>query len=330
MGCLSGRGFLRRRNTLYFCYFIRTIKQPLAAATKKQMQKVTRQLKPDCADFRSVARALTIVENDLPGADDLLKKLTFPKNPPVIGITGPPGAGKSTLVNSLISGLLDKGSKIAVLAIDPTSPFNFGSLLGDRIRMAPHFNHPDVFIRSLATRGSLGGLSAKAIEMADVLRGAGFDYILVETVGVGQSEIEIAGLADITLLVLVPESGDEIQHIKSGLMEIADAFIVNKSDRAGADLFANNLKKIQNSAHPLPVFKTVASKNEGIDEVVSFIRSASPVTNVRKPLLLAEKAYRVIRQKRMADMDKTKLQQAIAEASGKVGFNIYSFIERYL
>ncbi|MGZ3872245.1 MAG: methylmalonyl Co-A mutase-associated GTPase MeaB [Mucilaginibacter sp.] len=294
------------------------------------MQNVTHQLKPDCTDFRSVARALTIVENDLPGADDLLKKLTFSKNPPVIGITGPPGAGKSTLVNSLISGLLHKGNKIAVLAIDPTSPFNFGSLLGDRIRMTPHFNHPDVFIRSLATRGSLGGLSAKAIEMTDVLRAAGFDYILVETVGVGQSEIEIAGLADITLLVLVPESGDEIQHIKSGLMEIADAFIVNKSDRAGADLFANNLKKIQNGAHPLPVFKTVASKNQGIDEVVSFIRSASPITNARKPLLLAEKAYRVIRQKRMADMDKTKLQQAIAEASGKAGFNIYSFIERYL
>src|SRR6201996_3155154 len=196
----------------------------------------TSSILPRVTNFRSVARALTIVENDLPGAHELLKKLHFNKSTPLIGVTGPPGAGKSTLVNSLIEQLVTKGNKVAVLAIDPTSPFNFGSLLGDRIRMTGHFNHPDVFIRSLATRGSLGGLSAKAIEMTDVLRAAAFDYILVETVGVGQSEIEIAGLADLTLLVLVPESGDEIQNIKSGLMEIADAFIVNKSDRADAEI----------------------------------------------------------------------------------------------
>jgi len=290
------------------------------------MQNATNNIKPHYTDFRSVARALTIVENDLPGADALLKSLSFTKSPPIIGITGPPGAGKSTLVNSLISGLLSSGSKIAVLAIDPTSPFNFGSLLGDRIRMAPHFNHPDVFIRSLATRGSLGGLSAKAIEMTDVLRAAEFDYILVETVGVGQSEIEIAGLADITLLVLVPESGDEIQNIKSGLMEIADAFIVNKSDRADADLFVNNLKKIQNKEHQLPVFKTVASKNAGIDEVINFIRSKSNTKNSRKELLLAEKAYQLIQQKRMAGIDKKKLQQDLTKALNDPGFNLYEFI----
>jgi len=295
------------------------------------MQTGTKNIKPDCTDFRSVARALTVVENDLAGADDLLKNLTFNKNIPIIGITGPPGAGKSTLVNSLISNLLPKGCKIAVLAIDPTSPFNFGSLLGDRIRMAPHFNHPDVFIRSLATRGSLGGLSAKTIEMADILRAAGFDYIFIETVGVGQSEIEVAGLADITVLVLVPESGDEIQNIKSGLMEIADAFIVNKADRADADLFANNLEKIihQKKGDKIPVFKTIASKGNGVNEVIQFILSASHLKNNRKELLVAERAYKIIQQKRMADVDKKKLLHAIAEVLKEPGFNLYNFVNEY-
>ncbi|CAN5394763.1 hypothetical protein BH09BAC6_BH09BAC6_23130 [soil metagenome] len=285
---------------------------------------------PNCNDFRSVARALTVVENDLDGASELLQSLTFPKTAPVIGITGPPGSGKSTLVNALIGSLVNDGNTVAVLAIDPTSPFNFGSLLGDRIRMAPHFNHPGVFIRSLATRGSLGGLSAKTIEMTDVLRAAGFDYVLIETVGVGQSEVEIAGLADITLVILVPESGDEIQNIKSGVMEIADAFIVNKADRADADLFVNNLKKItRQQKDKLPVFKTIASKNEGINEVVNFIRSSAQIKNSRREMLLTEKAYKIIQQRQMAGIDKKKLQQAIAKASVMPGFNLYSFVDDY-
>jgi LAO/AO transport system kinase len=288
-------------------------------------------IQPTVADFRSVARALTVVENDLPGAADLLKSLTFTKAAPIIGITGPPGAGKSTLVNSLVEQLVSKGNKIAVLAIDPTSPFNFGSLLGDRIRMSGHFNSPDVFIRSLATRGSLGGLSAKTIEMADVLRAAGFDYVLIETVGVGQSEIEIAGLADITFVVLVPESGDEIQNIKSGLMEIADAFIINKADRADADLFANTLKKIvhQKEGTETPVFKTVATTGAGINEVADFILTAKDIKNIRKEFLLTEKAYKLIQQKRMAGIDKRKLQQDIAAALKYEHFNLYSFVEKY-
>jgi LAO/AO transport system kinase len=283
-------------------------------------------------NFRQVARALTIVENNLKGADTLLKSLTFTKDVPIIGITGPPGAGKSTLVNSIINNLLQTGKKIAVLAIDPTSPFNFGSLLGDRIRMASHFNHPDVFIRSLATRGSLGGLSAKTIEMTDVLRASGFDYVIIETVGVGQSEVEIAGLADITFVMLVPEAGDEIQNIKSGLMEIADAFIINKADRDGANLFINNLKKIilQKGDDNLPVFKTVASKNEGIDEITNFILSQPQIKNSRRELLLTQKAYNIIQQKIMAGINKKKLQQDIAKALKVEGFNLYVYVEEVI
>jgi LAO/AO transport system kinase len=280
-------------------------------------------------DLKSVARALTVVENELAGAHELLKSLRFTKHTPVIGITGPPGAGKSTLLNALIGNLINSGHKVAVLAIDPTSPFNFGSLLGDRIRMAAHFNHPSVFIRSLATRGSLGGLSAKTIEMTDVLRAAGFDYIFIETVGVGQSEVEIAGLADVTLVVLVPESGDEVQNIKSGLMEIADAFIVNKADRDGADLFANNLKKlVQQKNNPVPVFKAVATQTAGITEIAGFIAAAN-LQNSRKEFLLAEKAYNIIRQKRMAGVDKNKLRRAIATALTEPGFNLYNFVDGY-
>jgi LAO/AO transport system kinase len=291
----------------------------------------TDNIQPTVIDFKSVARALTVVENDLPGADELLKALRFTKLTPIRGITGPPGAGKSTLVNGLIEQLTKQGNKIAVLAIDPTSPFNFGSLLGDRIRMSTHFNSPNVFIRSLATRGSLGGLSAKTIEMADVLRAAGFDYVLIETVGVGQSEIEIAGLADLTFVVLVPESGDEVQNIKSGLMEIADAFIINKADRDDADLFANNLEKIihQKETAETPVFKTTATTGNGINKVVDFMLSAKNTKNTRKEFLLTEKAYKLIQQKRMADIDKKKLQQDLAEALNNSGFNLYTFTEQY-
>jgi len=295
------------------------------------MSRAANHIKLNCSDFKSVARALTLVENGLDGSEQLLKSLRFDKNTPIIGITGPPGAGKSTLVNGLLTELTAKGNKVAVLAIDPTSPFNFGSLLGDRIRMATHFNHPDVFIRSLATRCSLGGLSAKTIEMTDVLRAAGFDYVLVETVGVGQSEIEIAGLADITFVVLVPEGGDEIQSIKSGLMEIADAFIVNKADREGADIFANNLKKmVQQKGAGIPIFKTTASQNTGIIDIAGFIASNNNIKNSRKEFLLAEKAYKLIQQKRMVGIDKAALQKNIAEAMTVAAFNLYAFVENYL
>lgn len=276
---------------------------------------------------KALARLLTIVENNLAGADDILKALKI-KEVPVIGITGPPGAGKSTLVNSVLNEL-SKNHKTAILAIDPTSPFNMGSLLGDRIRMTDQFNNKNVFIRSLATRGSLGGLSAKTIEMVDVLKSADFDYIFIETVGVGQSEIEIAGLADLTVVVLVPEAGDEIQSIKSGLMEIADIFVVNKADREGADTFANHLKMMLNHHHqPIPVLKIIASQSQGVRELIEQIKGVSAKNNLRKPYLLAEKAWRLIQNFRMKDLNKEKLQQEIAEALKK-DFNLYQFVEKF-
>lgn len=279
-------------------------------------------------DFRTLARMLTIVENDLPGSAELLKGLKG-SAVPVIGITGPPGAGKSTLVNALINELAGEDKRIAVLAVDPTSPFNFGSLLGDRIRMAEQFNKENVYIRSIATRGSLGGLSAKSIEMVDVLRDAGFDYILVETVGVGQSEVEIAGLADVTLVVLVPESGDEIQQIKSGLMEIADIFVVNKSDREGADRFAANLQKLVKD-YGIPVVKTIADRKTGLRELAEAVNRHNRGQHLRREQLLADKAWKLLQEGVMDRVDRAAFRSRMAEAAKNADFNLYRFIEAEL
>lgn len=281
-------------------------------------------------DFKKIARNLTIVENDLLGSEDLLKGLKT-LNTPVIGITGPPGAGKSTLVNAMINYLSAQGKTIAVLAIDPTSPFNLGSLLGDRVRMAEQFNKPNVYIRSLATRGSLGGLSTKTIEMCDVLKSEGFDYILVETVGVGQSEVEIAGLADISVVVLVPEAGDEIQSMKSGLMEIADIFVVNKSDRDGAETFANNLKKlVHQKTEFIPVINTIADKLTGIDDLMAALENQNFKDNSRRIFLLAEKAWKLIQHEKMKNINRVKLQEEIILASADPAFNLYRFVDQVI
>ncbi len=285
----------------------------------------------ECGDFIALARALTLVENDIHPAGDLLKKLNINRKVPVVGVTGPPGAGKSTLVNAIVAECTKAEKKVAILAVDPTSPFNYGSLLGDRIRMSKHFNNPNVYIRSVATRGSLGGISAKTIEMVDVLRASNFDLIIVETVGVGQSEVEIAGLADKTILVLVPEAGDEIQHIKSGLMEVAQAFVVNKSDREGADVFVNSLQKMIRDQHQeLPVFKTVADKNIGVIPICNWILEQGETSLIKKEHLLAEQAYKLIQHKRMRNVNKEEILLHVKMSLEEGSFNLYQFLEKYV
>jgi LAO/AO transport system kinase len=283
-------------------------------------------------DKKSLARCITIVENELDGYKEILTGLHFNHSIPVIGVTGPPGAGKSTMINALIKLITDEGKSVGVIAIDPTSPFNYGSLLGDRLRMAEHFNNEKVFIRSLATRGSLGGLSAKTIEIVDVMRAFPFDYIIVETVGVGQSEVEIVGLADTTVLVLVPEGGDEVQAIKSGVMEIADIFVVNKSDRDGANTYMKNLVQLVHSKPMsewnIPVVKAIATKGEGVHELLKAIHDHQHVgVNSKRSYLLAEKAYRLIQNKRMKDVSKQDLKNELEVQMKKPDFNLYRFVE---
>ncbi len=283
-------------------------------------------------DRRLLAKAITMLENEQEGYESLLHSLDSNSKTPVIGITGPPGAGKSTLINALVSAYSKNGKSTGIIAIDPTSPFNYGSLLGDRLRMSEHFNDDKVFIRSLATRGSLGGLSAKTIEIADLMKNAGFDQVIIETVGVGQSEVEIAGLADTTVLVLVPESGDEIQTIKSGIMEIADIFVVNKADRDGADIFANNLQALvherEESGWAIPVLKCSATENSGIKELITKIHEHAPHVNTEKRAwLLTEKAWQLIVKKRMKDVSKEQLQERIKNAMMQDHFNLYAEIK---
>lgn len=284
-------------------------------------------------DVKALARCISLIENEVEGYETLLRLLP-PTNKPIIGITGSPGAGKSTLTDALIGVLTRENKKVGILCIDPSSPFNLGSLLGDRIRMSSWYNHPDVFIRSLATRGSLGGLHPKIIEISDLMKAAPFDYILVETVGVGQSEVEIAGLADITLVVMVPEAGDEVQTMKAGLMEIADIFVVNKADRPDAQTFVRNLQQMlapafHSKQRPIDIIKTVAFRQEGIDELFDAIKAylAEGISSERRNWLLAERAFFLIQQKRMQHIRKEEIKQAIERAGQD--FNLYRFIENY-
>ncbi|NMC00126.1 MAG: methylmalonyl Co-A mutase-associated GTPase MeaB [Thermoanaerobaculaceae bacterium] len=252
-------------------------------------------LQRDLKDTRKLSRILSLVENRQKGYTEILKEcFLLSGKSKVVGITGPPGAGKSTLTSTLIGHLRKEGACVAVLAIDPSSSFSGGAILGDRIRMLNHSLDTKVYIRSAATRGAMGGLCPAASDMITVLDAAGFDYILVETVGVGQDEIDVVRETDTVLLVLVPGLGDDIQALKAGIMEIADIFVVNKSDREGSNKLVNEIEYILSLSQSKkewnpPVLKTVASKNEGINELIfeikkhlNFLESTSLLAEKRK------------------------------------------------
>jgi LAO/AO transport system kinase len=233
-------------------------------------------------DMRALARAISMVENHAPGWSALLKGL-FPHSgrARVIGLTGSPGAGKSTLVDHLARMYRKENRTVGIIAVDPTSPYTGGAILGDRIRMQEHFSDPGIYIRSMATRGSLGGLARTTADVATVLDASGRDVILIETVGVGQDEVDIVRLADITIVILVPGMGDDVQTIKAGIMEIADIFVINKSDHEGAERVEREIRSLQSlGSHQdearhegwtPPIVKTVASQGKGIEELAAAI-----------------------------------------------------------
>jgi len=230
-------------------------------------------------DMRALSRAISAVEDHTPESTELLKAL-FPYSGKAVllGMTGAPGAGKSTLVDQVARIYRRQGKTIGVVAVDPTSPFSGGAILGDRIRMLSHHADPGIFIRSMATRGSLGGLASTTADVATVLDASGRDIVMIETVGVGQDEVDIVRLADVTIVVLVPGMGDDVQTIKAGIMEIADVFVINKADREGAERVEREIRALQtlairNDDWTPPIVKTVASGGSGIEELVQAIES---------------------------------------------------------
>jgi LAO/AO transport system kinase len=232
-------------------------------------------------DVRALARAISTVENRAAGWSDLLKAL-FPHTGKarVIGLTGAPGSGKSTLVDQLAKHYRKKQQTVGIIAVDPTSPYTGGAILGDRIRMQDHFNDPGIYIRSMATRGSLGGLARATADAATVLDASGRDLVMIETVGVGQDEVDIVRLADVTIVILVPGMGDDVQTIKAGIMEIADIFVINKSDREGAERVEREIRAMQllatstrnrNDRWTPPIVKTVATEGVGTEALTEAI-----------------------------------------------------------
>ena len=282
-------------------------------------------------DVRTLARAISVVENRAPGWSDLLKAL-FPHSGQarVIGLTGAPGAGKSTLVDHLARFYRTQNQSVGIVAVDPTSPYTGGAILGDRIRMQEHFADPGIYIRSMATRGSLGGLARTTADVTTVLDASGRDIILVETVGVGQDEIDIVRLADITVVILVPGMGDDVQTIKAGIMEIADIFVINKSDREGAERVEREIRALQSLAlrddrWTPPIVKTVATEGTGIDDLADAI--AGYETYLQKENLALKKSVQnwqerlvemlrdVLLEKARAQLDNGNMAKLAAEVA---------------
>jgi len=265
-------------------------------------------------DIRALARAISIVENRTPGWSELLKTL-FPHSGKarVLGLTGPPGAGKSTLVNQLARFYRKENHTVGIIAVDPTSPYTGGAILGDRIRMQDHFSDPGIYIRSMATRGSLGGLARTTADVTMVLDASGRDIIMIETVGVGQDEVDIVRLADVTIVILVPGMGDDVQTIKAGIMEIADIFVINKSDREGAEHVEREIRALQSLAMRSdgwtpPIVKAIASQGAGIEELAGAV--AGYETHLKKANLALRKSVENWEQRLIEMLRDTLLEKA--------------------
>lgn len=265
-------------------------------------------------DVRALARAISSVENRAPGWSELLKAL-FPHSGKarVLGLTGPPGAGKSTLVDQLARFYRKQSHTVGIIAVDPTSPYTGGAILGDRIRMQDHFSDPGIYIRSMATRGSLGGLARTTADVATVLDASGRDLIMIETVGVGQDEVDIVRLAEVTVVILVPGMGDDVQTIKAGIMEIADIFVINKSDRDGAEHVEREIRTLQSLAMRSdgwtpPIIKTVASQALGIEELAAAV--ASYEDYLKKKNLVMNKSVENWQQRLVEMLRDTMLEKA--------------------
>jgi LAO/AO transport system kinase len=278
-------------------------------------------------DLRALARAASAIENQTPSGHALISAL-FPQtgHAKIIGITGPPGAGKSTLVDQMAALIRQTGQTVGIIAIDPSSPFTRGALLGDRIRMQRHHADPGVFIRSMASRGKLGGLARGTLEMALLLDAAGRDYVLIETVGVGQDEVDIARLADVTIVVLVPGMGDDVQAIKAGILEIADVFALNKSDLPGAERLEQDLRAMQSVAHDVgsskaaPIRRIVSTDGRGVDDLMQVIHGlfAAHGSQSRGVAAWSFRLRELLRDALLESLPETAIEEHAARVAAKI------------
>ena len=295
---------------------------------------------------RAIARAITAVENSDHGTAELMKAI-FPKtgNAVIIGITGAPGAGKSSLVDKLAFYYRDKGERIGIICVDPSSPFSGGAILGDRIRMATLGLDKNVFIRSMATRGNLGGLSRATVDAVAILDAAGFDKVIVETVGVGQDEVEIVKTADVSVVVLVPGMGDDIQAIKAGIMEIGDVFVINKADREGVLRTQKELEALLSLAHRPdfwnpPIVKTIATENKGIEDLSVAIESyrayqlEGDATLTRRKAIAKWRLVEVLRERLVSDtLSRAGTEKAVDRLANEIAgkkTDVYSAVEELI